>query len=176
MGMDLHFLKAGEIFVTNQCETIKSVVTFGVLVSFFDPTKNLGGVAHFLYPYRKSEEHNNSLYAAPSLYKLISEFESYGCDKSKVEVQLFGGAHPLGAESKYEEVCKNNVRVAEEILAMRNYSIYGRDLYGHRGRKVVFHTETGESVVAKVNEVRHVDWVMTGGVPLEREEISTAES
>ncbi len=132
----------------------------------------MGAAAHFLYPYRDENKESTPLYAAPAIYKLIHEFEKYGALREDVEVQIFGGGAPLGAEERLQNLASNNVKVALELLFLKNYIVHGEDIFGYRGRKVLFNSSTGETIVAKLNDVRNVDWIITGGVLLDREEAS----
>lgn len=73
-----------------------------------------------------------------------------------LEAQITGGGIP--PHKRNCTLGKNNIEVAMKILKENNISIVSCDIGGYKGRKLYFHTETGESIIHKVETVRKTDW------------------
>jgi len=75
-----------------------------------------------------------------------------------LRAQLHGGADNYNAEGHITGLGKNNSTVGKEILTLKKIPIESSGIGGTYGRKVVFDTESGETIIAKVNNIRDTDW------------------
>lgn len=88
---------------------------------------------------------------------LVRIMEDAGCNREDLAAQIFGGGSPdLNKESNLGD---ENVRIAREVLERKEITIISEDVGGSMGRKIVFDTETKETVVMKVHKVRDSDWI-----------------
>lgn len=152
------FLKPGFVCMPGEPACLCVVVSSGVAVTMFDRSKKRGGVGHYTYPYRETRSQSTPLYACASLVSLVRMLEESGSHLKDIEAWMYGGASNPEAPGYVADLAENNVRVGKELLVKLGVALAGEDTGGRQGRKVVFHTGTGESVVAKVDRLRQSDW------------------
>lgn len=162
-------LKPGMIHFSASPIGIQSVVTFGILITIYDKARCLGGAAHFVYPFRVKDKPSTALYGAPAVVGLLKAIISSGSNPSDLEVNIYGSASPENAQRAYLDNCSNNILVVREILDKKEIKIQSADVGGSKGRKVVFDTSTGETMIAKVDSIRSVDWMLSPEGPIERQ-------
>lgn len=133
------------------------VVASGVAVTLFDPKRKRGGMGHYIRPFR-TEGRSTALFAAPSIVTLVRMLLKGGARPEELEAHLYGGAANPEADNFAHGVSEQNIQVGQEILDRMRIPLSGADTGGARARKVVFHTGTGETVVARVDRVRRSDW------------------
>ena len=153
------FLEPGYIYLPARPTQLCTVVGYGVVVTVFDQERKQGGMCHYLYPYRKSKKESTALFAGPAIVALVKMFFEMGAKAVDLEAQLFGGAWETGAEAP-REWAEKNIKVGSEILEKLGVPITGRDVGGRRGRKIVFNSDTGETAILKVNQIRSSDWAI----------------
>lgn len=83
-------------------------------------------------------------------------FQSGGSRSTDLEAMIFGGAILKGSEK--EHVGKENAAAARHILRKAGIAVAGEDIGGHKGRKVIFDSATGETIVYRVDRIRKEDW------------------
>lgn len=154
---DLQCIKPGHGYLPRDRTKLWSIVGSGVLITLFDTSKRIGGMVHYKYPIRPDERDSTSIYAAPAIQGLLNLFEKEQCDFIHLEAQVIGGAIPPD-DLLITSTRGDNVKVALEILSNKQISIASQSTGGHRGRKVVFDTGSGETVIAQVESIRCDDW------------------
>ncbi|MFZ5570557.1 MAG: chemotaxis protein CheD [Thermodesulfobacteriota bacterium] len=152
-----HFVKPGYVYVPAEPTQLRSVAASGIVVTMYDRRRNLGGMGHYIRPVRERGL-STAVFAAPALAALTSMFLETGSEIPDLETHFYGGAVNRQAAGYAPGVSEENVRVGLEILAKMNIGITSRDVGGERARKIVFHTGTGEIMLAKVEAVRASDW------------------
>lgn len=162
-------LKPGMIHFSESPVGIQSVVTFGILITIYDKVRNVGGAAHFVYPFRVKDKPSTALFGAPAVVGLLKAFLASGSITSNLEVNIYGSASPDNAQKEYLDNCDNNILVAREILDKKDIKIQSADVGGNKGRKVAFDTSSGETMIAKVDSIRSVDWMLSPEGPIERQ-------
>lgn len=151
-------LGAGYVCVPSRPARLCAVVGSGGVVTIWDRRRERGGMTHYVRPYREPGGPSTARYAAPAIVALVRMLLHSGSRVGDLEAHLFGGAENSKAPGYLEGVAKDNVRVGLEILEKLRVPRVQRDTGGERGRKVVFHTATGEVVLAKVDRIRATDW------------------
>jgi Chemotaxis protein; stimulates methylation of MCP proteins len=134
-----------------------TVIASGVAVTMYDRRQCFGGVGHYSYPFRAGRGSTPD-FAAPALVGLIRMFEKAGSDRRNLETYMYGGADNPDAPGYASCRGLTNMRVGYEILGKLGVRIAGSDMGGRFARKLIFYTGTGESVLAKVNDVGLEDW------------------
>jgi chemotaxis protein CheD len=84
---------------------------------------------------------------------LAQQFDALGASRRELEVKLFGGADVLPiAESRQgtPTVGAQNCMAATEVLAEEGFTVSASDLGGVRGRRIHFHTGTGEVLLHRL--------------------------
>lgn len=155
------FLQPGTVCVPHDPTKIFTVVGSGVAVAIWEKQVKIGGLCHFIKPIREDKSIVSYKYALPSILGLIDQLEKKGGKLSNMEASIFGGSEKFGAKNYSHQLGIKNSDTAEEILSRKKIDIITRDIGSNRGRKIMFNTHTGESIVAKVNNLRENDWYAT---------------
>lgn len=135
-----------------------AVLSYGVAVSLFDKVKKKGGLCYYLYPNAKTTISKTPLFALPSISTLVGLFLEKGSVAENLEAHIFGGAVGNSGEEKMKMIATENVKIAKKLLEKKGVTVRSEDCGGTMGRKLIFNTKTGESIVAKVNSLRKQDW------------------
>jgi chemotaxis protein CheD len=88
-----------------------------------------------------------------SIRYLARQFDALGARRDELDVKLFGGADvlPVGdARAAKPTVGALNCASAIEVLAEEGFTLAASDLGGVRGRRIHFHTGTGEVLVYRL--------------------------
>jgi len=80
----------------------------------------------------------------------------FGCNTQQLIAQVYGGARP--SLDSTSSIGADNVRMAQRMLSRQGIAFASEDTGGVMGRKILFDTWTGETVVMKVNTLRSADW------------------
>ena len=152
------YIRPGYICLPKSPVNLYTVVGSGIVITIYDTKKKYGGMNYYIRPRRKEPSHSTPIYACPAIIGLLDMFSRYGSKVDDLEAHIYGGAENRQSESFIEGISQENVNVGLEILEKKNIRITGKDIGGDRGRKVVFNTKTGESIIAKVDKIRNMDW------------------
>lgn len=134
-----------------------TVIGSGVAVTVFDRRQLLGGVGHFSHPLRIGRSSTPD-FAAPALVGLVRMFTRAGSDPGRLETHLYGGADNPLAPGFHGARGRRNLQTAFEILDKLGVPVAGSDVGGRFARKLVFYTGTGESMLAKVDDLDAGAW------------------
>lgn len=154
---DCCYMEAGAINVPEKPVWVATVAASGIVVTIYDSIRKLGGITHYTHPIRQNGL-SNPRFAAPAIVGLVQKLEARGCRKNSMEVNFYGAAENHVAPRYKIGLSKQNIEVGEEILEKLDMSLNSKDTGGKRARKIMFNPVTGETVVAKVNNVRSDDW------------------
>jgi chemotaxis protein CheD len=113
---------------------------------------------HFIYPQLNTVDSPTALFARPATIQLIRMFGILDENIGFLEANVYGGATPMNASESQRELSRKNVEAAFDILDEYRIKIVGQGIGGHHGRKIIFNTSTGESVIVKVDRIREYDW------------------
>ncbi len=152
------YIKPGFICLPRKPIQLCTVVGSGIVVTIFDTKLMYGGMNYYFKPIRKSPKHSTPIYACPAIIGLTNMFLESNSNIEDLEAHIYGGASNSNADGHHDGLADENIKVALEILDKKKIKITGQDIGGRRGRKVVFNTATGESIVAKVDNIRSLDW------------------
>ncbi|SKA89784.1 chemotaxis protein CheD [Paucidesulfovibrio gracilis DSM 16080] len=151
-------LGAGYVCVPAEPSRLCAVVGAGAVVTIWDRRRAVGGMTHYARPFRDPGGPSTAIFAAPAIVTLVRMLLKGGSNAPDLEAHLFGGADNPEAPGYASGMAEDNVRVGLEILEKLHVTRVQRDTGGQRGRKVVFHTATGEVMLAKVERIRGTDW------------------
>ncbi len=135
---------------------MSTVVGSCVAVSIWESKKEIGGMAHFLYPFTGDRRRATAQYGNVAVKYLVAMFLEQGGKVKNLRAQIFGGA--LMAPVDCIRIAKENVQMARKILRSHHISIASEDTGGNMGRKIVYNTQRNEAIVYKVNTLRQGDW------------------
>lgn len=147
----------GFLYLPTRPTRLCTVIASGVAVTVFDKRQSLGGVGHYSHPYRIGGVSTPD-FAAPALVGLIRMFTKAGSNPNQLETYLYGGADNPDAPGFSSARGYANLRTGREILQKLGVRVAGSDIGGRFGRKLVFYTGTGESMLAKVDDLDPDEW------------------
>jgi chemotaxis protein CheD len=148
------YLQPGFIFVSQEPHYIHTVLGSCVSVCLWDSLNMFGGMNHYIYANCDTDDPNGR-YGEVSLPHLLKLMQDMGSKKTNLRAHLVGGARNAQLSSL---VGDENVILAEKWLKKNRIPIIVKDVGGTHGRKIVFHNQSGEVYVYRVEQVRRSDW------------------
>jgi chemotaxis protein CheD len=162
-GPQLVNLKSGEMLVAATPCIVSTLLGSCVAVTFFSPRDGVGAICHALLPTcRGKDVHGRQeqfRYVDSSLWAMLDVFRRRGILPCEVEAKLFGGAdmfyvgHDGDVADGRNTVGRQNVAMAEEVLAAEGVRVSASDVGGLQGRKILFSTRTGEVFLRRVSRM-----------------------
>lgn len=153
-----YFVEPGFICLPKKESTLYAVTGSGIVVTLYDRARKTGGMSYFFRPSRPSKTDNQPAYALPAIAGILKMLISDGSTEANLEAQIFGGADNPKIAGYQDGLAAENIRAVFTILKRKNITVSSFDVGSKRGRKIAFNSFTGETVVAKVNNIRKKDW------------------
>ncbi len=145
-----HYLQPGQALAFAEPTTVTTILGSCVSVCLWDAKRGVGAMNHYLLP-NGYEDHERTLRCGPAaIARLIEEIRALGCASGDLRAKLFGGACVLSAPARPDHIGALNVKIARDVLGKAGIPIAAEDVGGDRGRKIVFHTESGIALVKKL--------------------------
>ena len=141
------YLYPGELIATSDPSVISTVLGSCVSVCLLDPVTKSGGANHFLLPHLTRGDGASGRFGRTAMETLFTRMLSLGCQKRNLTARMFGGASLFEGSRDRISIGQQNVQVATRFLEDEGIPILVREVGGARGRKLVFHTETGDIFV-----------------------------
>jgi chemotaxis protein CheD len=141
------YLYPGELIATSDPSVISTVLGSCVCVCLLDPVTRSGGANHFLLPHLTRGDGSSCRFGRTAMEMLIARMLSLGCQKRNLTARMFGGASQFDVSGGRISIGQQNVQVATRFLEDEGIPILVQEVGGSRGRKLVFHTETGDVFV-----------------------------
>jgi chemotaxis protein CheD len=136
------------VFASREPAEATTILGSCVAVCLWDRPQRLGGANHFLLPHGTDCGNNAARFGNVAVDRLIAELVGLGSRKAHLQAKIFGGAAVIEAFRGGEEhLGAKNVSVARDLLRRQGIPIVAEDVGGHRGRKVIFHTDSGIALV-----------------------------
>ena len=163
--MDLQevYLQPGQLHIARSAMILQTILGSCVGVTFWSARLGAGALCHGVLPRCPRDWPPGSTildghrYVDFSIRYLAQQFDALGAIRQEVEVKVFGGADVLPtspARASKPTVGAMNRRAALEVLQEEGFTVLAYDLGGIRGRKIHFHTGTGEVLVYKLSSWR----------------------
>ncbi|WP_045217174.1 chemotaxis protein CheD [Desulfonatronovibrio magnus] len=152
-----YYLHPGYVSVPAEPTRLAAVAASGVVVTLYDAGRRCGGMGHYIRPIRQ-DGLSTTVFAAPAIVVMAKMLFAAGCEAGNLTAYIFGGAENPGAGRYVPGLGQENVQVGEEVLDRLGIALTGKDVGGTMARKILFHSATGETVVARVEKVRETDW------------------
>lgn len=151
------YLRPGEIAIVREPTLISTILGSCVSFTFHHPARLLAGMCHALLPHGNGDR--GLRYVDSSGRHLLEAFLRLGIRREEIVVKLFGGAdmfEPRG-EGLPPSVGAQNVAAAKAFLEEEGLRLRSSDVGGRRGRKILFHTATGDVLLRRLNrqEIPH---------------------
>jgi chemotaxis protein CheD len=155
----LVFLKPGEIVFSDQPMVVTTLLGSCVAVTMFGPRLRFGAICHALLPSCRKEQpcnHGHSeagKYVECAVRLMLEELRARGIARSEVEAKLFGGSDMFDtADGSRLSVGSQNMEMARRVLEGASLRLVTEDMGGPRGRKIIFHTHTGEVFLKRLRK------------------------
>lgn len=150
-------IQPGYLAYSREPAFIFTVCGNGLVVTIRDKFKKIGGIAHCIYPRAKNHEESTHYHADTALHSLLKIFAPSGDNASRrLEAQIMGGGNYKGINQDRAEKTTTTVK---KILKKKGIPIISEDIGGILGRKIVFNTSTGETIIHKTSRIRRTDWL-----------------
>ena len=155
-------LKSGEIYVTDKPSLVVTVLGSCLAVTMFNRRLGVGAICHgFLPQCGKKESHGKTCnerfkYVDCSIQRMLENMREYEIKNSEIIVKLFGGADMFDTKEnglKTSTVGKQNIATALEFLKREGLKVAASDVAGSFGRKIYFHTDTGEILLQRIKKL-----------------------
>ncbi len=142
------YLQPGQVFASTEPTEATTVLGSCVAVCLWDRRLRIGGANHFLLPYLADGASASPRYGNVAIERLIGDLEHLGSRTEDLASKVFGGASVLEAfRDERAHLGTKNVDLARRILGAHAIPIVAEDVMGVRGRKLVFHTDSGIALV-----------------------------
>ncbi|MBN1345600.1 MAG: chemotaxis protein CheD [Phycisphaerae bacterium] len=145
------FLEPGGLQVAARPMMIKTILGSCVALCLFDGKAKIGGINHYVLPYPTPSDPPSDRYGSCSIDRLFQKMADLGASLNRVRAWVVGGARPIGGE-RGPQVGAANREVAVQMLQQRHIRIVGEETGGENGRRVFFHTGTGEVVISVIEK------------------------
>jgi len=151
------FLKPGELVVSAEPARITTLLGSCVAVTMYSARLRLGAVCHALLPACRRERPccngEAGRYVECAVKLMLKELNSRGVVTGEIEAKIFGGSDMFDpVEGHRNSVGMQNIEMAVKVLEQTGVRVQTRDLGGPRGRKIIFHTDTGEVFLKRLKK------------------------
>ena len=140
------YVHPGQIYTARHAAMVTTVLGSCVSVCLWDPVARVGGMNHFLLPDGKGLRYGND-----AMTELLDEMLARGAFIARTIAKVFGGAcvieHFTGAR---KAIGVQNTEAALQFLAAHSIPVRVNQTGGRRGRKLLFHTGTGQAYVKEI--------------------------
>lgn len=150
-----HFLYPGMLFAKNGHYVITTVLGSCVSICLWDTILKVGGMNHYMLPFWNGEGLPSPKYGNVAIPMLVEKMLSIGSRKEDLVVKYFGGGMVLESSNEVLNIGERNITLAKDILKTEKIPIVSHDAGGNTGRKIIFHTGSGDVFVKRLrkNEV-----------------------
>ena len=141
------YLHPGQLYTASHAALVSTILGSCVAACLWDPVARVGGVNHFLLPSGKRDPR----YGNVAMEQLIEEMTSRGAFVARMVAKVFGGACVVpGFTGPRKAIGAQNIEIALSVLAGHSIPVRAEQTGGRRGRKLLFHTGTGQAYVKEI--------------------------
>lgn len=144
-----YYLYPGSLLVEDIPHIVTTVLGSCVSVCLWDTVTKTGGINHYMHPLCDGCDTPSLKYGDIAIRELIERASKKGGKKNLI-AKVFGGANVLQQSNDSLAVGVKNIEIAKSILKDHDIPIISSDIGGNIGRKIVFHTDTGDVFVQKI--------------------------
>ncbi len=140
------YLYPGQVYTASQPLMVSTILGSCVAVCLWDAQSSIAGINHYLLPSDPVRGHSDLRYGNIATERLIDEMLTAGAVMQRIVAKVVGGASILGIGNEAgQSIGDQNVAVARQILQKHAIPVSAEQTGGKRGRKLVFHTGTGQA-------------------------------
>jgi len=140
-------IEPGEFYVSNQAETISTLLGSCVSACLYDPVNRVMGMNHFLLVHRQLSDKGSLFeseagrYGIYAMELLINSMLKQGASKFNVKAKVFGGGNILKMQATghlQQTVGEVNCQFIKEFLQKERIPVISSSLGGNIGRNIHF--------------------------------------
>ncbi len=137
-GMPTHTIIGGEFAVVSDSENIgfKTLLGSCVAIMFYDKSKNIKGMNHFLLP-TTNNSNEDMKYGLYSVEAMLNEMYKLGCRKENMAAKISGGADIMNIGSSSKSIGHRNVEFAHTFCTSEGFRILSDHTRGNQGRVIL---------------------------------------
>ena len=151
------FLEPGFSAVSVKPTLLCSVSGSGIVITLWDRIKRIGAMAHCRYAAPKLGEELSNYYVSVILPYLLKNLKKHSVYLNNIEAQIFGAGSRTGQIDRRMQKAIKEVR---RICRREKVQISSEDIGGYAGRKIMFNTFSGETIILKTGKIRSTDWIV----------------
>ena len=151
------YLQPGELFIAKRPVIITTLLGSCVSICFHAKAHKVGTMCHCLLPSSSEKATDQPFrYIDQTIKYMILKMREMNIPKEKITSKIFGGADMFGAGPSSGPavgrlaVGRQNIEKTKNILWDYDIPIEKEHIGGNRGRKIFFHTGTGEVSVHRI--------------------------
>lgn len=145
------FLQPGELYFGDKHTRIRTVLGSCVSLVFWNQSKHIGGMCHYMLPSRKRhlDVQLDGRYANEAMEMALNEIRSLKTTPSDYKVKMFGGGNmfPEHVRSQRTHVGSQNVSAARELIQKHGFTCVSEHVEGIGHRNIIFDISTGDVFV-----------------------------
>jgi len=150
------YLKPGELYCAVTPTIVSTVLGSCVSITMHNPELRMSTICHAVLP-EELTSGDPCRYVDSSIIAMLLMFDRYGIKKKDLEVKLFGGSDmlpPSNNSFRKKTVGKQNILRSQQIIEREQLNLRAYDVGGTLGRKLFFHTHTGEVYLKRLRDIR----------------------
>jgi chemotaxis protein CheD len=159
-GEPVEHLQIGECILSRRPVLVTTVLGSCVAVTFHHPPSATGAICHAMLPDGGPQTAARSgpcKFVDRAVAAILERLDALGVPRRELTTTLFGGGFTIQPERKAHvrdvvDVGRKNVEAARRELARHGLTPVLERVLGDRGRKLFFHTGSGEVWVRFVDE------------------------
>ena len=146
-------IRIGEFYASRSPCIIHTILGSCVAVCLFDPVLRIGGMNHIFLPGRAVVHRANepARYGVNAMEMLINRMLWLGAKKERLTAKVFGGGHLLPCITMDNGVGPKIAGFVFRFLERERIRVLSHDLGGTDGRKVLYHTDTGDVYLKRIS-------------------------
>jgi chemotaxis protein CheD len=151
-------LQPGELYLVRRPAILRTILGSCIGVTFWSARLGAGALCHSVLPRcppilpTRFSPSDGYRFVDFSIRYLAQQFDALGAHRHELEVKVFGGADvlPVDGQRHKPTVGALNCRIAIEVLEEKGFIVSASDLGGVCGRRIHFHTGTGEVLLQRL--------------------------
>ncbi|MFQ5882235.1 MAG: chemotaxis protein CheD [Candidatus Methylomirabilales bacterium] len=145
------YLHPGQVFASSEPYVVTTILGSCVAVCLWDPLLGVGGINHYLLPYRVGDGQSSPSFGNVAVHCLIEKLLALGSVRRNLQAKLFGGGCVIEAfRGKDGHLGMKNVQVARGLLEDEGIPVVEDDVGGRQGRRLIFHVNDGTTWVKQL--------------------------
>ncbi|MBN2654057.1 MAG: chemotaxis protein CheD [Nitrospirae bacterium] len=159
------YLKPGEMHFAESPTIVTTVLGSCVSVVMYSTRNGVGAICHGMLPTYKGKmsfdlvSSEGLRYVDFAIERMLKKFHDKGIAESELDVKLFGGAEmlPNSQSGTNLTVGRQNIEIARKIIDARSLDLVTFDVGGLQGRKIIFHTHTGDVYLKRLRKTEYLE-------------------